>query len=146
MGRVRTYLDIMKTHPAWFQEVALESVANLLRMFPLPANMSPGLHGELTSKARVAAFDSGARYLRVGGAVETFALVTEPTGAKAEKVTLMIFDLLGRKIYENTWNDVNSFTWDGGDYRTGAYIAVVVVEDSHLDEPFVWRGFVYIKR
>jgi len=76
----------------------------------------------------------------------TFALVTEPAGAKAEKVTLMVFDLLGRKLFENTWNDVNSFTWDGGDYRSGAYIAVVVVEDSHLDAPFVWRGFVYIKR
>jgi len=76
----------------------------------------------------------------------TFALVTEPDGAKAETVTLMVFDLLGRKLFENTWNDVNSFTWDGGDYRSGAYIAVVVVEDSHLDAPFVWRGFVYIKR
>lgn len=55
----------------------MKPAAELLTSFPLPEAMSPVLRDELASEARVAALDAGARYLRTGAAVETFALVTE---------------------------------------------------------------------
>ncbi|RLF26968.1 MAG: hypothetical protein DRN14_06025, partial [Thermoplasmata archaeon] len=81
----------------------------------------------------------------------TFEIVAQPSGAKAEKLTVTIYDLLGRQVAEVSGTDTTSVTWNGTDssgaqLRSGAYIFVAVVEDSHLSAPFVKRGFVYIKR
>ena len=76
----------------------------------------------------------------------TFRIIAEPEGAKADKITVTIYDLLGKKVDEVSRENTDSVTWDGGSLRNGAYIYVAVVEDENLDVPFVHRGFVYIKR
>jgi len=76
----------------------------------------------------------------------TFRIIAEPEGAKADKITVTIYDLLGKKVDEVSGEDTDRVTWDGGSLRNGAYIYVAVVEDENLDVPFVHRGFVYIKR
>jgi len=76
----------------------------------------------------------------------TFSIVAEPSGAKADKITVTIYDLLGKKVDEVSGEGTDRVTWTGGSLRNGAYIYVAVVEDENLDAPFVYRGFVYIKR
>ena len=62
----------------------------------------------------------------------------------ADKLTVSIYDLLGRKVAEVSGTDTASVTWDGDDLRNGAYIYVAVVEGA--DKVWTFRGFVYIKR
>ena len=74
----------------------------------------------------------------------TFAIIAEPTGAVADKLTVSVYDLLGRKVAEVSGTDTASVSWDGDDLRNGAYIYVAVVEGA--DKVWTFRGFVYIKR
>ena len=74
----------------------------------------------------------------------TFSIVAEPSGAVADKITVTIYDLLGKKVGEVSGEDTGSVTWDGGTLRNGAYIYVAVVEGA--GKTWTFRGFVYIKR
>jgi hypothetical protein len=74
----------------------------------------------------------------------SFTIVAEPAGAVADKLTVTVYDLLGRKVAEVSGTDTASVTWDGDDLRNGAYIYVAVVEGG--DATWTFRGFVYIKR
>jgi hypothetical protein len=74
----------------------------------------------------------------------TFTIVAEPAGAVADKLTVTVYDLLGRKVAEVSGTNTASVTWDGNDLRNGAYIYVAVVEGG--DAVWTFRGFVYIKR
>jgi len=73
-----------------------------------------------------------------------FKIQAEPEGAVADKITVTIYDLLGKKVGEVSGSDTDSVTWDGGTLRNGAYIYVAVVEGA--DKVWTFRGFVYIKR
>ncbi|HDC92448.1 MAG TPA: T9SS type A sorting domain-containing protein [Candidatus Acetothermia bacterium] len=74
----------------------------------------------------------------------TFTIIAEPTGAVADKLTVSVYDLLGRKVAEVSGTNTASVSWDGDDLRNGAYIYVAVVEGA--DKVWTFRGFVYIKR
>jgi len=62
----------------------------------------------------------------------------------ADKITVTIYDLLGKKVGEVSGSDTDRVTWTGGSLRNGAYIYVAVVEGA--DKVWTFRGFVYIKR
>jgi hypothetical protein len=75
----------------------------------------------------------------------TFAIVGEPAGAVAAKITIVIYDLTGAKVAEIVGTNTASVTWTGGNLRNGAYIYVATVEGAGKTfGPF--KGFVYIER
>ncbi|MCR4392649.1 MAG: T9SS type A sorting domain-containing protein, partial [Candidatus Acetothermia bacterium] len=76
----------------------------------------------------------------------TFAIVAQPTGAVADKLTITIYDLTGHKVGEVSGTNTGSVTWTGGTLRNGAYIYVAVVEGGSPSRVWTFRGFVYIKR
>jgi len=76
----------------------------------------------------------------------TFALLTQPPGVPAAKITVTIYDLTGTKVAEFTGENTDKVSWTGGNLRNGAYIYVVVVEGGP-DKVFgPFKGFVYIER
>ena len=75
----------------------------------------------------------------------TFSIQAEPEGAVADKITVTIYDLLGKKVGEVSGSDTDRVTWTGGSLRNGAYIYVAVVEGAD-NKVWTFRGFVYIKR
>jgi len=74
----------------------------------------------------------------------TFSLITDPEGAIADRFTIMVYDLTGRKVDEFSATNTRTLTWDGGNLRSTAYIYVAVVEDD--GRSWTFRGPVYIRR
>ena len=65
-------------------------------------------------------------------------------GISADTLSVLIYDLLGRKVGELYVEHRDSVDWDGGRLRNGAYIYIAQVVSG--GETFLFRGFVYIKR
>lgn len=77
----------------------------------------------------------------------TFSLIAEPTGARAARIRVSVFDLTGRRVGEIVATDAASVPWDGASLRNGAYVYVAKVETSiPVVRAWEFRGFVYIQR
>ncbi len=74
----------------------------------------------------------------------TFSLIAEPVGAVADRFTIMVYDLTGRKVAEFSDQGVDQLTWDGENLRSTAFIYVAVVESA--GNTWTFRGPVYIRR
>jgi hypothetical protein len=75
----------------------------------------------------------------------TFILQGVPTGVKADRITITIYDLTGNKVAEIVGIDTAAVTWNGQGLKNGAYIYMAKVEGGgKVFGPF--KGFVYIER
>jgi hypothetical protein len=75
----------------------------------------------------------------------TFILQGVPTGLKAARITITIYDLTGNKVADIVGIDTAAVTWNGQELKNGAYIYMAKVEGGgKVFGPF--KGFVYIER
>ncbi len=73
-----------------------------------------------------------------------FTAFVQPAGAVADKITVTVYDLTGRKVATLTGTNTASVTWADGTLRNGAYIYVAEVQGA--GKVWTFKGFVYIKR
>ena len=75
-----------------------------------------------------------------------FTVYAQPAGAVANRVTIEIYDLTGRKVATLTGTSTATVSWSGGTLRNGAYIYMWAVEGGNPIQTWTGKGFVYIKR
>ncbi len=75
---------------------------------------------------------------------EVAFMLDDDVGLVADRFSIMIYDLTGRKVDEFSDTNTRTLTWDGGNLRSTAYIYVAVVESEGLTWTF--SGPVYIWR
>jgi hypothetical protein len=81
----------------------------------------------------------------VFSASTTFTAFVQPAGAVADRITITIYDLTGRKVDTLTGTNTASVAWTGANLRNGAYIYVAEVRGP-AGRVWAFEGFVYIKR
>jgi len=75
----------------------------------------------------------------------TFILQGVPTGIRASKIFIAIYDLAGSKVDEFIGINTAAVSWNGKNLGNGAYIYIAIVEgEGKIFGPF--KGFVYIER